>query len=227
MIIDLHTHTSYGSPDSYVEPGDLVQRAKLLGLDGICFTEHNQLWDPKSIERLSVKHDFLILGGVELTVDDGAQVLIFGLHQPTPWVSIYQIEQLRQVVDEMGGVIIFAHPFRGESPQFYSNCHPGMPEFEAVCQNPIFKFVDAIETCNGHGGASQRNFSTKVANHLNLTATGGSDAHAAPELGTCFTVFENNVRNEQDLIAEIKLRRCKGSSRADVKLKSMNTPYRY
>lgn len=222
MIIDLHTHTKNGSPCSYVEPDKLIQQAKLLGLDGICFTEHNQLWDTKALEKLRIKHDFLVLGGIEATIDDGGQVLAFGLHQHGPWLSIYRLKDLRQAVDEVGGIIIAAHPFRGYSPSFYSTCHPGSPEFDDACQNPILKLVDAMETHNGHGAFSQHSFSTEVASHLNLKATGGSDAHAAPELGTCFTIFENKIRNEQELIAELKRGKYRAAASYNGKLSSRN-----
>ena len=62
--IDLHNHTSYGSACSYMTPDELIQRAKLMGLDGICITEHNQLWSEEMLEKWRRKHNFLVLGGV-------------------------------------------------------------------------------------------------------------------------------------------------------------------
>ena len=38
MIIDLHTHTRFGSNCSYLDPGELARRAKETGLDGVCIT---------------------------------------------------------------------------------------------------------------------------------------------------------------------------------------------
>ena len=43
-----------------------------------------------------------------------------------------------------------------------------------------------------------------VAKRLGLKAIGGSDAHAVLELGTSYTVFEEKIRNEEDLIAQLK-----------------------
>jgi len=40
VIVDLHTHTRFGSNCSYLDPGELVWRAKEVGIDGVCITEH-------------------------------------------------------------------------------------------------------------------------------------------------------------------------------------------
>jgi len=39
---------------------------------------------------------------------------------------------------------------------------------------------------------------------LGLPGTGGSDAHQVYEIGMCLTLFENEVKNEEDLIREIR-----------------------
>jgi len=40
--LDLHNHTLY-SPDSRVDPTDLVRQSRALGLDGIAITDHNSI----------------------------------------------------------------------------------------------------------------------------------------------------------------------------------------
>ena len=44
MKFDLHMHTRRYSPDSVIDPFDLVRRAQEIGLDGIVITEHDCLW---------------------------------------------------------------------------------------------------------------------------------------------------------------------------------------
>jgi hypothetical protein len=39
---------------------------------------------------------------------------------------------------------------------------------------------------------------------LKIPGTGGSDAHKILQVGSCVTVFENPVRNEDDFIREIR-----------------------
>ncbi len=43
----------------------------------------------------------------------------------------------------------------------------------------------------------------KVAEKLGLPGTGGSDAHRVDEIATRVTVFEKDIRNEAELVAEL------------------------
>jgi predicted metal-dependent phosphoesterase TrpH len=207
MKIDLHVHTSFGSGCAYMEPDQLVQKAKIIGLDGVCITEHDQVWSRANIERLKNKHDFLVIGGVEVSTDFG-HVLVFGLHDSVR--EIGTVAELRKIVDTEGGIMALAHPFRYE-PEIV-NAHflsisdgsTNSKELEAVCSDPDFKLIDIMEVYNGRSGINEINFTAMVAKRLGLKAIGGSDAHATLELGTSYTVFEENIRNENDLIAQLK-----------------------
>jgi hypothetical protein len=42
-----------------------------------------------------------------------------------------------------------------------------------------------------------------MAARFNLKDTGGSDAHAVDEIGTCVTVFESNIATDADLLNEL------------------------
>lgn len=208
FIIDIHTHTSYGSPCGYMDPVELIRQAKLIGLDGVCITEHDQIWDVKAIERLRKQHQFLVIGGVEVTTDCG-EILVFGLRQPV--LRVYRAQELRELVEQAGGVMIAAHPFRGE-PAIIGSGPPGLSlSVEAASQRPIFQWVEAVEVCNGMAGSRERDFTAQVTHRLKLKHTGGSDAHGILGVGCCFTIFENRIRNEKDLIREIKRGRCRGA----------------
>ena len=43
VVMDLHIHTKRLSPCSEMSPEEAAIEAKKIGLDGICFTEHNQV----------------------------------------------------------------------------------------------------------------------------------------------------------------------------------------
>jgi len=45
MIIDLHVHSSVASPCSSAPVDVLIEEAKKIGLDGMCLTDHNHVWD--------------------------------------------------------------------------------------------------------------------------------------------------------------------------------------
>ncbi|MBW2092352.1 MAG: PHP domain-containing protein [Deltaproteobacteria bacterium] len=217
MKIDLHVHTSHGSACAYMEPVELIERAKAVGLDGVCITEHNQIWDRKAIEQLKSEHEFLVIGGVEVSTDCG-EILVFGLDRPV--LDVYHAHELREMVDETGGVMILAHPFRFE-PEVVGayrgsrSAEPnGLPEtVKSVFGRSVFRLVDAVEVYNGRSGIHEGEFTAMIAKKLNLKGTGGSDAHATLAVGSCYTVFGNTIKNEKDFIAQIKKGRFYGVDR--------------
>ena len=71
MIIDIHTHTFPTSDDSSLTPEHLIERAKSLGLDGVCITDHDGFWSPQDIAKLAKDHNFLVLPGCEVTTEEG------------------------------------------------------------------------------------------------------------------------------------------------------------
>ena len=80
MIIDIHTHTYPTSDDSTLTPEELIAKAKRIGLDGVCITDHDRFWDPKDIHALSREHDYLVLPGCEVTTEEG-HLLVYGLKE--------------------------------------------------------------------------------------------------------------------------------------------------
>ena len=203
MIIDLHTHTKPWSDDSNLELPALIHKAKQAGLDGVCLTEHDYFWDKDELARLSQQHDFLILPGVEIENMEG-HILVFGVAKYSP--DMHRAEHLRHIVDEAGGVMILAHPFRG---RFYEvdDIHDAL---EQCYQEPIFRLVDTIETFNGRGSEKQNRFCRELGRRLNLEGVGGSDAHTTLHLPSCATFFERKVGNVEELITELKAGRFRG-----------------
>jgi|TARA_B100000315_G_scaffold238317_1_gene255992 hypothetical protein len=204
MLIDLHNHTGWGSGCSHLEPTVLVERAKCWGLDGVAITEHNQIWDPGKINMLRRRTDLAVLAGVEVDTDVG-HVLAFGLEGPFRWSQLPTLEELRVLVDEVGGALVVAHPFRDPRINGLDRgfCK-GQPELERL------GIVDAVEVHNGLAGAEQRVKATEMARLLEKPTTGGSDTHRFMDVATSFTVFEDDIRDEEDLVAAIKSGRCHG-----------------
>jgi predicted metal-dependent phosphoesterase TrpH len=208
MRIDLHLHTVYGSACSNGEPDGIIKRAMENGLDGICITEHDHVWGRDAIDRLRQKHGFLVIGGVEVDTDYG-EILTFGLHRPV--LNINTALELQEAVDEVGGAMVLAHPFRAE-PQLtasYSASRNGdgemlSPEIMQVFERPVFDLVDAMEVYNGRSVFKERDFTLMAAKRMNIKGTGGSDAHSVVGVGACHTLFENDITDERGLIDQIK-----------------------
>ncbi len=197
-VIDLHVHTSPASPCSSVSADDVIAEAKRIGLDGICLTDHNYVWDPSQIKDLRQKHDFMVLAGNEITTDQG-DVLAFGLARNIK--GIITLKDLRAESAEKGAFLIVAHPIRGFL--VFGASQVGLTP-EKVMERDLFQQVDAVETMNGKMTTDENNFASEVASGIGLPATGGSDAHEVHEVGKYATQFSAPIHNEQDLINALK-----------------------
>jgi len=203
MRIDLHIHTSPLSACSYIDPHALVKEAQRLKLDGICLTEHQVLWDPTEVDKLARDNGIKIFRGNEFTTNQG-DVLVFGFDEDIK--ELMMIQELRQKVQQAGGYMIAAHPFRG-----FKTFGIGQLQMtvEQACKRKIFEFVDAVEIGNGKLSEDENDMARKVAQKLGLPGTGGSDAHRIDEIATWVTVFERNIVNEQELLEELHAGRFK------------------
>lgn len=197
MIIDLHTHTTPYSDDSDLSPTELIQQAKRSGLDGICLTEHDFFWKEEDVAQLSLQHDFPVFPGVEINTEEG-HLLVFGLKKYE--FGMYHVEYLKQMVNEVGGVIIFAHPYRG---RVHHNPSTDLL-LDRACKNPILNSVVAVEMLNGRSKSAENSFAHELCHRMNLKSVGGSDAHSPSDIPTCATVFESGISNLKELITELK-----------------------
>ena len=202
LLIDLHTHSYPKSDDSFVSVDDLIDRAKSLGLDGICLTEHDAFWDTEEIKTLSRRHNFLVLPGSEINTDAG-HILVFGLRQYV--FGAHKPVFLRQLVNKAGGVMIAAHPYRRRYLADPGINPPARAEMlQRALADDFFLMCDAIEGWNGRGKPEENRFSQDVGAAFALPSTAGSDAHRLEQLGTVATRFERGVTNLEEFIIEIK-----------------------
>lgn len=201
MLIDPHTHTDPLSHDSLVTPDQLIDLAKAAGLDGVCLTEHDFFWEPDRARDLRRKHNFLVIPGIEVNTEDG-HVLVFGLERYV--YGMHRMRELAALVDDAGGVMIAAHPYRRQLP--FELRHEGdwSGALERAAANPAYPLVSAIESYNGRGTARENAFAQALAERLQLPQVAGSDAHTSADVGTCATEFEREISGLEDLIEELK-----------------------
>lgn len=206
MTIDLHVHTSRGSADSNIDPFALIDQARNIGLNGLCITEHNNVWTDRRLDCYARKRRVLLFRGMEVTTEFG-HVGVFGLRCYV--AGIFSVRKLRRVTDEMGGFLIANHPFRYRldlNSRFLSQSLPLDQTDPALAAQAIelFKYVDAIEAVNGACSKDENRFAAEAAKALGYKVVGGSDSHRITTLGSAATIFERNVLTSRALLNELK-----------------------
>lgn len=192
MTFDLHMHTRRYSPDSVIDPGQLVRRAKAVGLDGIVITEHDRLWPEHELEELRLlQPDLVILGGVEIS-GRGGDMLCYGvtdltnLRRGVPWRNL--VAEVRR----QGGVVVAAHPYRWGQ------------DFEALLEDEGVT-LDGVEVMSNNMDPDLRKAAAKFASgHPTYATFGNSDAHELDVVGHCRTVFGAEIRTMDDLSRAIR-----------------------
>ncbi|MBW2052388.1 MAG: PHP domain-containing protein [Deltaproteobacteria bacterium] len=198
MRVDLHIHTSPRSSCSHIDPSELIQEAVRLGLDGLCLTEHQVIWNPGEVEDLARGGDIKIFRGNEITTNQG-DILVFGLEEDLQ--GVIPIKKLHKKVREAGGLMIAAHPFRG-----FKTFGIGQLQMDVdqACKRKVFQYVDGLEVRNGKLNEQENDMAAQVAERLDLLGVAGSDAHNVDEVGKWITVFDREIENEQELIEELR-----------------------
>jgi predicted metal-dependent phosphoesterase TrpH len=208
FTFDLHVHTVKGSTDSGLLPSQLIQEASRIGLNGVNLSEHGGGWTNNKLKEEFGDTDLSITTGLEVNTDMG-HILAIGLDS---YVSgIHELKTLRQVIDEVGGLLISAHPMRNffNKPPYNSNLlfqkWSVIPEtVEQAAEHELFDLVDFIEVTNGSNSERENQFTLAIANYLKIPGTGGSDCHSSQGIGRSCTVFHNPINGIKSLISELK-----------------------
>jgi len=200
MKFDLHMHTTRYSPDSQMDPVDLVRRALQVGLDGVVITEHDRLWPEDELEELrAAEPGLVVLAGVEVSCREG-HFLVYGVHDATALPHGIGVAPLCREVHRQGGVVVAAHPFRWGQP------------FDLILRNERPE-LDGLELMTNNMDADCRQRAAEVQRRENLAGLGSSDAHAAEVLGVCYSNFEGPIRDMSDLVAAIRARKVSAHER--------------
>jgi predicted metal-dependent phosphoesterase TrpH len=201
LLIDLHTHTHPLSHDSLLSADALIEASKAAGLDGVCLTEHDFFWEPEKARELAERHSFLVLPGIEVNTEHG-HIVAFGLDKYV--YGMHRIHELAELVEQTGGVMIAAHPYRRQLP--FELRHEGdwSEALEQAAANDAYRHVQAIETQNGRGSDRENAFSQAICQRLGLAAVAASDSHDARDVGRCATQFERPITGLEDLIGELR-----------------------
>ena len=198
MLIDLHCHTKY-SRDCYLEPLDLIKRARQLRLDGVCITEHYSYALSRAVTDMGQGNGLVILRGLEISTNMG-HLLAYGVKDDSwnTWTrdNYLDIGEVIRNVHLRGGICVPAHPFRG-----WDSLGDAIFSLEGL---------DALETHNGSNHLDENEKAIHAASALNLPSIGGSDCHRIEQVGRACTEFPNPIQTIDDMIGEIRKGNCRG-----------------
>ncbi len=211
---EVHMHTWQGSACGKTRGEDYVQAFKDAGYDGIIITDHFFRGNTRP-DRKVAWEDYIdeYCKGYEAAKEAGDKIglkvffgweecfgpdegLVYGLDKAWlkahPEMLEWDHKTYREKINEAGGAIVEAHPFRERG---YINCvnlHP-------------FQF-DAWEVSNFGNQPYQDVLAYNYAKKHGITMTSGSDIHdvAVVETTPCGMVFDEPLNSSKDYADRIK-----------------------
>lgn len=188
MKIDLHVHARERSDCATSGEEDQIQAAVAAGLDGIAFTDHQRLVPPQRLAELNFKFNpFKIFTGIEIWAEQ-EDWLVFGMHDPRLEERDWHYADLCHFVQDAGGFIALAHPFRFavNIRVDISGCPP-----------------DGIEISSVNTPQQQAGEIRAIASRLGLALLKNSDAHNTGMIGSYFNEFPAPISNDAALLSAL------------------------
>lgn len=187
IIIDMHTHTKRYSICSKITLEQILNNLSSK-VDGIVITDHQTLYSGP-LKGLRSKYGKKIFTATEITSLEG-DILAYGIDD-IPNKDL-PAEKVIENIHKQKGIAIAAHPFRKY----------GLGDF-------IFDLdIDGIEV-NGLANSKENEQAKKAASILELPLIGGSDVHQLYQLNTFATKFWEPIASIDDIIRQIKEKKCK------------------
>lgn len=197
MKLDMHCHTKEGSLDGKLPLLENIRILKEKGYQGMLITDHDSYKGYRYYQKLPNKpDDFVVLKGIEYdTIDAGHMLIIMptGVKLPILEIRGLPVILLIEIVHHYGGILGPAHPC-GEKFLSIRNTLRGKKGTD------IFRKFDFIEGYNACEDMDSNNRAMTLAKQFGLPCFGGSDSHKADCAGLGYTIFQENIRTETDLI---------------------------
>jgi hypothetical protein len=193
LAVDFHVHSKY-SFDCFLDPAQLIARAKACGLGGLVVTDHDTMAGVEEFRRCAAK-DFLIIAGEEISTRQGDVLGVF-LKEPVaphPQATVV-VERIRR----QGGLAILAHPYKW--PHCFRDAE-------------FLKEFDAIEVFNARNNMPlpylENALARRALQHFPVAFVAGSDTHDGAELGLARTRFPFSLQDaSEEKIRRAVLDRC-------------------
>lgn len=191
MIFDMHTHTILSSC-SVLDFNEIIDIARIIGLDGICITDHRTMDIRHHITEGIQPNGVIVIFGMEYDTPHG-DFLIFGSYEHIP--QNMAALDLLNYIKHTKGIAIAAHPFR-----------KNRPVKESFVRD---KLCTVVESINGRNSEIENLKTETWQKRYRQTQTGGSDAHTPHELGKVVTRFSMPIYSRKDLVYALRHGLCK------------------
>lgn len=218
-LYDTHVHSASGSFCGKCKPKELVQAYKEAGYTGFILTDHfirGNTSVPRDLDWSTRMHmyydayleakeegdrnDFDVFFGLEHYYAKGKEILLYGIDLEFllkhPELNTARIEVYADLVHEIGGILVHAHPHRIRE---YID-----PDFA-----PRYDVCDGIEVYNAGDVDEINELALRDAIVLDKLMTSGGDVHKVenePKLGRAGIGFERRLKDIHDFVQAIKNR---------------------
>jgi predicted metal-dependent phosphoesterase TrpH len=200
MIVDLHLHSEASDDSRAPVEAYLKILARKRGdrpLDGFVLTEHRQFDLHADYRSLEDKYGLRILRGAEVETEYG-HILLYGVNADI--LRRFDFADVRlpaqvviKEVERMGGI---ACP-----------CHPGRVNV-GLCAHyeklPPLEGVVAVESLNGGSKSAENARVVDLMRDHGYFGFGGSDSHLVSFVGVCATEFDDEIDDEEGLVAALR-----------------------
>ncbi len=197
MKLDMHCHTKEGSPDCKFELLENIRLLKEKGFHGMLITDHDSYKAYRYYKKLSEKpQDFVVLKGIEYdTIDAGHMIIVMptGVKLPILELRGLPVLLLVEIVHHYGGIIGPAHPCGEKFLSIRSTLR------DKIAGN-IYRKFDFVEGYNACEDADSNMRAMRLAKEYDLPCFGGSDSHKPDGAGFGYTILQENIISETDLI---------------------------
>ncbi len=201
----MHCHSKEGSLDGKLPIHDFVEVAIERGFHGILISDHNSYrgyrkWVKEEMQRDFP--DFVLLKGIEYDTIDAGHILCILPDDVDLRILEFKgfpVSILIDLVHYYGGILGPAHPFGDKYLSFIDT----MMRHKQQTVMQRFDFVEGFNACEGE--ESNRR-AMVLAEKYGKPTFGGSDAHRENCVGLAYTIFPEEVRCNDDLIACVKQR---------------------
>lgn len=197
----MHCHTREGSPDGKLTLLENIAILKQKGFQGMLISDHNSYKAYRYYSKLKKKpEDFVVLKGIEYDTLNAGHILVImptGVNLPILELRGLPLLLLIEIVHFYGGILGPAHPC-GE--RFLSICNT----LRGKLSEHIYRRFDFVEGYNACEDADSNMSAMALAKKYDLPCFGGSDSHKEDCAGLGYTILQEDITCETDLIHYIR-----------------------